>query len=253
MTLTKEVLQTSLSPRSIQFHRQTDSTNDLAMRWLLEGAKPGSVVIADEQLKGRGRMGRTWHTPPGVALAVSVVLHPPVDAMPHISMLGAVSIAELCEHVGAEKVGIKWPNDVRIGGLKVSGVLPEAVWEGNKLLGVVLGMGLNVRANFSGTEFEDSATSLEAELGKPLNRVDLLVHLLERVDYWANLAGSETLFNAWKIRMTTIGQQVKVAGSSGVISGLAEDVNSHGALLVRDADGVSHRVIAGDIALGGQG
>jgi BirA family transcriptional regulator, biotin operon repressor / biotin---[acetyl-CoA-carboxylase] ligase len=250
MTLTPERLQLALAPRLVRFFQEIESTNDVALDWLREGAPAGSVVIADEQLKGRGRLGRTWHTPPGVALAVSVILRPHTDELSRVSLLGALAIAELCEQLGLEKIGIKWPNDVQIDGRKVSGVLPEAVWDGSQLLGVVLGLGINVRTNFTGTELEQTAISLEAALGRPIDRVDLLVYLLDHLEYWAARLRSDRLFTTWKNRLTTLGQIITVTGTGGPVHGIAQGVDPQGALLVQTPDGIVHSVIAGDIAMG---
>src|SRR5687768_9901808 len=145
MVLTTERIQSKLNSRPLRFYEQADSTNDLALDWLRTGAAAGSVVVTDEQVKGRGRLGRTWYTPPGTALIVSVVLRPKVEYLGQITMLGAVAIAQMIEHLGTIDIGIKWPNDVLLQGKKVSGVLSEAVWNGDKLQGAVLGMGINVR------------------------------------------------------------------------------------------------------------
>jgi BirA family biotin operon repressor/biotin-[acetyl-CoA-carboxylase] ligase len=248
MTLTLERLTTALKPRQVRYFDQIASTNDAAYDWLRTGAPDGVVVIADEQLHGRGRNGRAWHTPPGVALAVSVVLHPDAADLPRLSMLGALAMAELAEALGAYPVGIKWPNDVQINGLKVSGVLPEARWQGDQLLGVVLGMGVNVRVDFAGTELADKAISLETAVRSKLDRTKLVVMLMERVDYWFNRLGSDALFEAWKRRLNMLGQVVQVND----IHGIAEAVNEQGALLVRDHQGQLQRIVAGDIALGVQ-
>jgi BirA family biotin operon repressor/biotin-[acetyl-CoA-carboxylase] ligase len=250
MRLTAEHICLALSPRSARFYQQADSTNDIALAWLREGAPTGSVVVADEQLKGRGRKGRAWHTPPGVALAVSVILRPTPKNLNRVSMLGALAICELVENLGIQNVGIKWPNDVQINGRKVSGVLPENEWNGDQLVGVVLGMGLNVRVNLAGTELENAAVSLEPALGKPVDRLELLVNLLARLDEWNARLDSAVLWEAWKNRLTTIGQTVTVKGVDSVIHGAAEGVDEQGALLVRDQQGVLHRALAGDIALG---
>ncbi len=248
MTLTRETLENVLSARPVRFYERTDSTNDLALEWLRQGAASGATVIADEQLKGRGRKGRTWHTPPGVALAVSVVLHPPVEALHQVSMLGALAIAELCEQLSPDAVAIKWPNDVQIAGRKVSGVLPETAWDGDKLAGVALGMGVNVRVDFTGTELEDKAVSLETVTGTTLDRALLLHDLLLRVDYWSARLGSAALFDAWKRRLNTIGQPITILDAN--IRGIAQAVDRQGALLVRDAEGRVQRIMAGDLALG---
>ncbi len=250
MELSQTRLDKMLAPREVRFYQQVDSTYDLALVWLRDGAAAGSLLLADELLKGRGRKGRTWHTPPGVALALSVILHPPQSALHQMSMLGALVISELAENLGVTDVAIKWPNDVQINGRKVSGVMPEIAWDGTELVGVVLGMGVNVRVDFTGTDVADTATSLETVLGQPLDRAELVAYLMQRVDYWSARLGSVALLDAWKHRLNTVGRVVTVTGEQGIISGEAQAVDTNGALLVRDHDGIIHRVMAGDIALG---
>lgn len=242
--LTKTMLQARLGSRPFQFFDVVDSTNDIAMQWLQAGVEAGCVVIADEQLKGRGRMGRTWHTPPGVAIAMSVILKPPVEFANRVSMLGALVVAELCEGVGAKNVGIKYPNDVQIDGRKVCGVLPEAAWDHDQLRGVVLGIGVNVRVQFD-EQLAQTATNLETAAQRDLNRVELIAYLLTRIDTWSAKIYTLDFFSAWKNRLTTIGQRVTI----GDMSGVAEDVDSTGVLLVRTANNQLERIIAGDILL----
>ena len=158
------------------------------------GQKTGSVVIADEQKKGRGRKGRFWHTPPGVALAVSVILHPDVRQVQQISMLGALAVYDLVLAQKHVPIGIKWANDVQVDGRKISGILPEAVWERQQLRGVVLGMGVNVRVDFAGTELDNTAINLETIVGQSLDRTALIQTLLERIDYWYAQLGTDMLF-----------------------------------------------------------
>ncbi len=246
MTLSRERLETLLAPRPVRFYEQASSTNDLARDWLRAGASDGAVVIADEQISGRGRQGRTWHTPPGVALAVSVILHPTTDNLPRLSMLGALAIAEMAEQIGAAHVAIKWPNDVQVNGLKVSGVLPEAEWNGSRLAGAVLGMGVNVRVDFRNTELENTAISLETAVGRRLDRAELIAMLLERVDDWYRRLSTPELFEAWQARLSTPGQMVTIGG----VHGLAEGVDAQGALLVRSTAGKLERVTAGDLVMG---
>lgn len=241
-------LEAALSPRPFRYLTEVGSTNDVALEWLRQGAPTGAVVLTDAQVEGRGRLGRRWHAPAGTALIVSVILRPPVQALGRLTMLGAVCIAETVESLGALDVDIKWPNDVRLGGRKICGILPEAAWTGDRLDGVALGMGLNVRVPFEGTDLAGSATSLETALGRPIDRVDLLTHLLGRVDAWSAEVGSDALFVAWKRRLGTVGQHVTVSASG--VQGMAEGVDAQGALLVRTESGALERVIAGDIRLG---
>jgi BirA family transcriptional regulator, biotin operon repressor / biotin---[acetyl-CoA-carboxylase] ligase len=242
MTLSTEILQNRLN-RSLKFYESVDSTNDIAKTWLQDGAPSGAVVIADEQLKGRGRKGRTWHTPPNVALALSVILRPNQQYLSRINLVGALAIYDLATYVGATQVGIKWPNDVQINGRKVSGILPEVIWDGHELVGVVLGMGVNVRVDFSETELKDKAVSLEMIVNKKMNRVDLLDYLLKRIDMWYQRIASEALFMTWKSRLNMLGTRVVIED----LEGLAVNVEPDGALLVQDDFDVMQRVLAGDI------
>ena len=242
MTLSSEILQNRLN-RSFKFYESIDSTNDIAKTWLQEGAASGAVVIADEQLKGRGRKGRTWHTPPNVALALSVILHPDPQYLSRINLIGALSVYDLATSVGAKGVGIKWPNDVQIKGKKVCGILPEVVWDGNELVGVVLGMGVNVRVDFSETDLQDKAINLETAANKNLNRADLIVYLLKRIDMWYQRIASDALFMSWKSRLNMLGTRVIIED----LEGLAVDVEPDGALLVQDDFDVMQRVLAGDV------
>ncbi len=250
MTLTEKQIVNRVYPRPVRFFSQIGSTNDVAMEWLRNGTTQGSIVVADEQIKGKGRLGRVWHTPAGTALIVSVILHPRIEELSQITMLGALAIYDMVSQLGIKQVGIKWPNDVQINGLKVSGILPEVAWENEKLIGVVLGMGINVRIDFSETELVDRAVSIEPVLGRHVDRLNLLVDLLKRIDYWSERLGSTEVFDEWEKRLGTIGQQVRVQASHQEVVGLAQSVDSDGALNIIKTDGSIERVIAGDIALG---
>jgi BirA family transcriptional regulator, biotin operon repressor / biotin---[acetyl-CoA-carboxylase] ligase len=245
--ISSESLAEKLS-RPFQFFPSVDSTNDIAQTWLREGAKAGSVVIADEQLKGRGRRGRFWHTPAGVALAISFILKPSPEFATRSSMLGALAVYELCSALGIKQIGIKWPNDVQIQGKKVSGILPEAVWNGEKLLGVVLGIGVNVRVNFD-SELAETAINLETATSKTLNRNELTQQLLERLDFWAARIASDELFFTWKNHLSTLGQDVVIEGLNQRIVGQAVDVDSNGTLLIKTPDATILPVMAGEVSL----
>jgi len=242
--LTQTHLAQKLGERPFKFFPSITSTQNEALEWLKNGAPQGTVVIADEQTAGRGRMGRTWHIPAGVALAMSVILKPSTSVAKHIFMAGGVAVAELLEGLDIPNISIKWANDVRIDGKKVSGILPEAIWEGDKLQGVVLGIGVNVRVDFTNSELATIATSIETVLNRRCDRADLLTMLLARLDYWSNRLGSDELFQAWRSRLDTLGRVVTVDG----ITGTATDVTYEGALVIQKSDGTTHTVIAGDIS-----
>ncbi len=210
MDFTSERLRRVLKARPFEFYEQIGSSNDRALAWLSEGAPSGSVVIADEQTKGRGRLGRAWYAPPGAALMFSYLLHPDAEALGYVGMMGALAVCEAVEASGA-RAGIKWPNDVQIDGRKLCGVLPEAAWQGERLIGAVLGVGLNVRIDFAATPFSETAISLENVVGAA-DRADLLVRLLDRLDHWSARLASDDLFDAWRGRLVMLGQRVSVAG-----------------------------------------
>jgi BirA family biotin operon repressor/biotin-[acetyl-CoA-carboxylase] ligase len=244
MDLTATRLEEVLGDRPHCFYPQVESTNDIALAWAAEGAPPGAVVVADAQTRGRGRLGRMWYAPPGTALMCSTILRPPPEHTAQVNMLGALAVCEAVEALGG-LVSLKWPNDVLLDGRKLAGILTEAAWHDNQLAAVALGIGINIRVDFAGTPYADTAISLEPTLGRKLDRAELLAGLLERLETWAGHWGN-TLLAAWRGRLATLGQMVQV----GNVRGVAEAVDARGALLVRGDDGVLHTVVAGDVVMG---
>ena len=245
--LTQVSLQEKLN-YTFKYFPSVDSSNDIARDWLLDGANSMSMVIADEQRKGRGRRGRIWYTPPNVALAVSIILKPEVQTASRVSMVGALAVYDLCQHIGVASAGIKWPNDVQIDGKKVSGILGEAVWDNDQLQGVILGIGVNVRNQLEG-ELVDIATTLEIETNRTLNRLELIAYLIDRVEHWYRLIDKDDIHLAWKSRLNTLGREVVVQGVNQHIVGEAVDIDAEGALLIKTDNGSIQRVLAGDVSL----
>lgn len=250
LPLSESLLRQRLAPHPVRYFAQIGSTNDEARAWLEAGAPAGAVVIADEQTQGRGRHHRAWRTPPGAAVALSVVLRPQVEALPQIIMMGALAVIETVEAVGVQHTALKWPNDVLVNGRKVSGVLAETVWSGDMLRGVILGIGVNVSVDFAGSELEPTAISLMTELGAPVDRLTMLESLLARLDYWQLHLGTSTLYRAWKARLVTLGSRVTVTNNTELLTGIAEDVDESGVLLLRQDSGELMRVVAGDLQMG---
>ncbi|HRL11614.1 MAG TPA: biotin--[acetyl-CoA-carboxylase] ligase [Aggregatilineales bacterium] len=249
MSLYAQELQARFAGRAYRYFEQTASTNDRARAWINEDppAPHGAFVVADEQTAGRGRLGRTWETPPGSALAVSFVLHPPQKHIPQITMLGAVAVLESLERVGATDVAIKWPNDVLLNGLKVCGILTESEWKGSQLRGVILGIGLNVRVDFTGTPLEGRAVSVETALRRSVHRSDLLAHLVENLDRWSAKLGTRDLYETWFERLKTLGETVTVTAGEVRYEGIAVDARPDGALIVQTADGKRRAVYGGEV------
>ena len=242
-------LRTVLGARPYRFERQIGSTNDVAREWALKGAPHGSVVVADEQVAGRGRFGRPWSAPPGTALLMSVILRVNNTQVQRLTMLGAVAVAEALDPIVPGQVRLKWPNDVLLAGRKVAGILPEAIWQSDKIMAVVLGMGINVRVDFAATPLDGRAVSVEPVAGRAVNRAELLAAVLARIDYW--MIRIAALHETWRRRLSTLGQQVTVRAENSTIVGQALDVDENGALILQALDGTIHQIIAGEVTLSG--
>ena len=230
------------------------STNDEALAWASQGAPDFSLILADEQTSGRGRMERKWFTPRNSALAMSLVLRPTVIERAHPARttgLLALSLAESLLKLGLAPQ-IKWPNDVLLAGRKVAGILVESSWMGEMLEAMILGMGVNVlKASVPPAEqILFPATSIETELGHPIDRIELLKDILLRVLDWRPKLGTQAFLNAWEENLAYHGQQVQVeVGSEGVIVGRLIGLNTDGSLLLHDEHGKSVTVQFGEVHL----
>jgi BirA family biotin operon repressor/biotin-[acetyl-CoA-carboxylase] ligase len=245
----------------------TSSTNDVADRLATDGAAHGTVVVADAQESGRGRLGRTWFSPPGAGLYVSVVLRP--EALPEapetgvalassVSLTAGVALAEGIRAASGLEVAIKWPNDLVVEGRKLCGILAEASSRAGSLQHVVLGYGINVRAAAYPPEIADRATSLETELGREVDRAAVLAETLARLAEWlhpdardaATGAGSRLAFmlRRWRdLSPSSAGAMVEVLRPGGSwVAARTAGVDDDGALLVRVGE-TTERVIAGEV------
>lgn len=239
----------------LRYFDSIGSTNDEALAWAASGAKDFSIVIADEQTRGRGRLHRTWHTPKGSALAVSLILRPDEKTKTLLSRsvgLAAVSIADSLLTMGLS-AQIKWPNDVLLNQKKVAGILVESVWSGAEVDSLVIGMGINVYQ--SSTPPDDSlrlpATSIEDELGKePLKREEILLNILTALISWREKMITKEFLQTWEERLAFRNQQVHTIVDGNISStGILEGLESDGSLRLRDEHGKSVIVHFGDVSL----
>jgi BirA family biotin operon repressor/biotin-[acetyl-CoA-carboxylase] ligase len=256
--LPEEVLQ-GLQARSLTgpvYHFETlDSTNNLAKELAARGAPEGTVVVAEAQTGGRGRLGREWNSPPGVGLYVSLVLRPPLPPLelPQITLTTAVAVVRAVRRVAGLAPGIKWPNDLLLHGKKLGGILTEMETESDRIRHVVVGLGLNVNNPGFPPELAATATSLTLATGGSFSRVNLLQAWLEEFealyDRFLNQGFPEILAE-WKVCTVTLGKAVTVRQGPREISGQALDVAHDGALLLRTASGEIIRVTSGEITPG---
>jgi BirA family biotin operon repressor/biotin-[acetyl-CoA-carboxylase] ligase len=244
----------SLPIGGLRYFETIGSTNDEALAWAAQGAPDLSLVIADEQTTGRGRSGRKWLTPLGAAIAFSLILHPTLAERMYPARttgLGALALTDALRARGLA-ARIKWPNDVLVHGRKAAGILVEAVWIANSLDALVLGMGVNVQ--IASAPPEDKllfpATSIEAELGHPVERAELLGDLLARLIDWRARLGTKEFMQAWEEALAFRGEPVEIQSEEqrpliGKLLGLQAD----GGLRLVGMDGQVHTVQFGEVHL----
>jgi len=247
----QEGLRTKLFGRIILFLREVGSTNDLAKELAAYGAVEGTVVVAETQTAGRGRLGRGWASPKG-GLWFSVVLRPelkPAEAVKLVFVAG-LAVVEVLRELYGVRVETKWPNDVLVKGRKVCGILSEMNTTDGKVNFVVLGIGVN--ANFLENAFPEelkaNATSLESELGRKVKLDALFRTLLERLENLYELfirEGFNLILEEWKKYAGFLGCQVEVTSLTEKMSGLALDVDQEGALVLRLEGGTITRFFVG--------
>jgi BirA family biotin operon repressor/biotin-[acetyl-CoA-carboxylase] ligase len=232
---------------SILFFPTIGSTNDAAALLTLEGA----VVVADAQTAGRGRRGHAWFSPPGSGLYVSVVLTPsrartdPTRATRLLTLAAGVALAEGVEAGTGLRVDLKWPNDLYVSRRKLAGILAEASAER-----VVLGYGINLRAAAYPPELRTRATSLEVELGRPIDRTMVLVETLAALArrYDDLLDGRfDAILDGWRARApAAVGAHVTWTDATGPCAGVTAGIDDNGALLVRVGDRVE-TIVGGEL------
>lgn len=245
--------QTFGRPHESRWLGSVESTNLIARAAALDGAPEGTLVVAEEQVAGRGRLGRRWLAPYGSSLLVSLLLRPPPTVRPTLlPFVAAVALAETLERRLGLVPELKWPNDVRLDGRKLAGILAETEYAGDRLDAVVVGVGLNcnIEARVL-AELDQPATSLLAALGHPVDRVALLAAFLEEWErrYQDLLAGRSPLPD-WQRRAWMLGRPVTVYPVEGAPwMGVAIGLSEAGALFVRDEAGACREVQAADVSV----
>lgn len=238
--------------RQIVYLPVTTSTNDVARALAQDNAPEATLVVADEQTAGRGRLGRTWWAPPYTCLLMSVLVRPrlPPAQTLRLTMIAGLAAAEAVERVTNLPARLKWPNDIWLGHKKVGGILTETALTGEQLEYAIVGIGLNVNTTFQARPaLAETATSLKLEMGQEIDRLTVLCELVERLAVWYADIARPQVKSAWAARLVTLGQQVSIQQPTGRLEGVAEAVDDDGALLVRTADGALRRLLAGDVSL----
>ena len=250
---TNSLIGTKVS--SWRYFDSIESTNSEALDWAESGAPDFSLVLADEQTKGRGRFDRHWITQPGASLAFSIILRPTErekEVLSLFSPLCAIAVQNAVEGLLNLPTSIKWPNDILVMGRKFCGILVEAVWRKTSLQGMVLGIGINVNhcsvPPLTAQSFP--ATSLENAFGRALDRYALLNAVLLALDVWRGKIGSHEFMQRWQDSLAYKGQWVKLENSEkAVIIGKIEGIDESGQLVLSDGNGVRTSVMVGEVHL----
>jgi BirA family biotin operon repressor/biotin-[acetyl-CoA-carboxylase] ligase len=230
---------------------RVDSTQAVAFALAADGAADGTVVVADSQAAGRGRRGRAWLDEPGASLLVSIVLRPRLEPsrLPGLSLAAGVAVASALTRAAGLTPRLKWPNDVLVGGRKIAGILLESrlsAAAGEARPTAVLGIGINLAQREFADDLAQRATSVWLASGRAVDRDVLLSALLNALGEWRRrleYRGFAPIREQWRALADTLGRTVTVDG----VSGVAIDIDGDGALVVNDADGRRHRVLAGDV------
>jgi BirA family biotin operon repressor/biotin-[acetyl-CoA-carboxylase] ligase len=234
----------------ILWYAEVGSTNDVAAALADRGEPEGTVVVADAQSAGRGRHGRTWASLPGAGLYMSMLTRPAAHAVGLLTIAAGVAVAEGIQAATGLQPQLKWPNDIYMEGRKLAGILAEAGTSSAGVQYVILGCGINLMPAAYPADVAARATSIESELGRPVDRGLLLVECLTALDSsyrdLQSQAGA-SLISRWRARaVSTFGRRVEWDVAGVTRHGVAEDIDETGALLVRDG-ATRARVISGEV------
>lgn len=283
----------------IVFLEGIDSTNIFAMGLAEKGSPQGTVVIADSQTKGKGRLGRTWISPPEGNIYMSIILRPdlkPKDAT-LLTIMAGIACAIAIRNITGLHVKIKWPNDLMVSNRKLGGILTEMKSEPNSIIFAVIGIGINVNMKLKDfpPDVRAIATSIREELGKitPLSipshqgrgwrgdssldvggarkvpsplagggkgegdlttqsRTIIIAEILKELEHWYEILirdGRKPLLEEWKQLSSTLGRKVKVTVGKETFTGIAQDIDDEGMLILKLSSGVHKKISAGDLTM----
>ncbi|MFD2445832.1 biotin--[acetyl-CoA-carboxylase] ligase [Bacillus sp. CGMCC 1.16607] len=250
-------LKTSFLGQSIHYEESVDSTQKVAHRLANENTPEGTIIVAEEQTSGRGRMDRKWHSPKYTGIWMSVILRPKVvlAKAPQLTLIAAVAVVQAIEEMTDLSPQIKWPNDILINGKKMTGILTELQAESDRIHSIIIGMGINVnqlKADFP-EELHDIATSIAIEQGSTISRSALirsvLIHLEKLYQMYLE-NGFYPIKLLWEGYACSIGKEIKARTLTNTIEGKALGITEDGVLRIEDSTGKIHLVYSADIEIG---
>jgi len=251
-------LETEFIGRKMEYYDELPSTNQRAKELILTSPPEGTLILAEKQTSGKGRLGRAWFSPAGIGLCFSLILKPqlPPNELPKLTLVAAVALSKAIYQEAHRRPLVKWPNDLYLEGRKVSGILTELSGEMGRLEYLILGVGININqesVDFP-EEIREKAGSLRSILGqkKPFSRLDLLGKYLKQLEEeYTNAirSGFERTLTYCRRHSATLGNRVEVTDGRRVYQGKAIRIEDHGGLVVEDEEGKQAQVISGDVNL----
>lgn len=249
-------LTTNFIGRNIHYEESVESTQKIAHRFASEDAPEGTVIIAEEQLSGRGRMARRWHSPKYTGIWMSMIIRPniPLSNAPQLTLLAAVAIVQAIDEMTDLIPEIKWPNDILINGKKVTGILTELQAEADRIHSIIIGIGINVnqkKEDFP-QELQEIATSLFIEDGEIVSRAELVRSIFKHFEKLYTLyleQGFLPIKLLWEGYASSIGKYIKARTLANTIEGKALGITNDGVLQLEDMAGTIHHIYSADIEL----
>jgi BirA family transcriptional regulator, biotin operon repressor / biotin---[acetyl-CoA-carboxylase] ligase len=250
----RDGLVTTRLGTNLRYFSKIDSTNSYARRLAKQGAGEGEVIIAEAQTRGRGRLGRSWVSPPFVNLYFSVILRPqlpPVHA-PQLTLMAAVALADTIASFIGTPPTIKWPNDILVGDKKLAGVLTESSCDSERIEFVILGIGINLNypVALMPEVIRERATSIVTLTKNNISRESFVRRLIQDLDRcYGELEedGFDSLATRWEALFGLRGKKVRVEMTDHIMVGTAKGIDRDGALILEDERGERQRIIAGDV------
>ncbi len=242
--------------REVFLYKTIDSTNTVAAMFAEKGEKEGMVVVADSQVRGRGRFGRSWVSPPGVNVYMSIVLRPemePKDAT-LITLMSAVACTLALRRVTGLHITIKWPNDLMVSEKKIGGILTETRMDSKRIEYAVTGIGINVNMDLDVLPdvVKEVATSIKMETGRLFSRAEIIQEVLNEINDWYNILKEKRhseITSQWEQLTSTIGRNVEIIIGSEALKGIAESITDEGLLILRLPSGASRVIQYGDLTM----
>lgn len=240
----------------VERHDKIDSTNIRAKEWAKSGAAEGCIVLADTQSAGKGRLGRTWLSPKGTGIWMSIVLRPHIrlQQIPQITLVAGMSMRKAISDITGLEAKIKWPNDIVVGEKKVCGILTEMAAKANQVEYVVVGIGVNV----NNKSFDDTiphATSLTLEGGCTYDREEIIKQFAqifeEYYEVFLQTGNLSALMKEYKDHCINLDKQVRISNNQEDYIAYVEDVDSNGSLIIKRADGRCETIFTGEVSVRG--